>query len=141
MSLALALGPLVERIKAEEGYCARPYLDQRGVLTIGYGTDLAEGISEPEAEALLRSRLEDAWRCWDDWPGVRTVSQPLRLGLTDMAYQLGCEGARSFRRFLAALDARDAARAVAELRDSRWARQTPARVEALVRIVRAQVGR
>ena len=38
---------LVTRLQAEEGYRATPYRDTRGVLTVGYGTNLSEGLTRP----------------------------------------------------------------------------------------------
>ena len=48
---------LVAEIKGEEGFVPVVYLDAKGKKTIGYGTLLEEGISEAEAELLLRHRL------------------------------------------------------------------------------------
>ena len=47
---------LVEEIKREEGFVPVVYLDNKGKKTIGYGTLLEDGISEVEAELLLRHR-------------------------------------------------------------------------------------
>lgn len=47
----------VEEIKREEGFVPVVYLDSKGKKTIGYGTLLEDGISEAEAELLLRHRL------------------------------------------------------------------------------------
>ena len=48
---------LVEDIKREEGFVAKVYLDGKRKKTIGYGTLLEDGISQAEAELLLRHRL------------------------------------------------------------------------------------
>ena len=50
-------GLVVDRIMAEEGFRAKPYPDSRGILTIGFGTNIGEGITRREAEFLLRERL------------------------------------------------------------------------------------
>lgn len=135
-SAAAAVQPLLQRIQREEGFRSRPYRDSEGVLTIGYGTNLDVGITSSEALFLEQSRLVAAWECWDSWPGTSGVSDDLRRGLTDMSYQLGCEGAMEFKGFLAALAAGNDRKAEAELADSRWAREAPARVRILQRIVR-----
>ena len=133
VALVLASGhtggsDVLDRIKAEEGFSPKPYRDSRGVLTIGYGTNLAIGITEDEAAFLLHSRLtrveqciKSKWGPWSDMPGnVRDV-------LTDMGYQLGCEGVLEFQHMLAALAARDYAGAQAAALDSKWATETPKR--------------
>ena len=45
------------RLKNEEGFRSKPYTDSRGVMTIGYGTNIGEGITRREGEYLLRERL------------------------------------------------------------------------------------
>ena len=54
---------LVDSIKYEEGFRSKPYQDKEGVLTIGYGLNLTNGITRAEAEWLLRSRLYHAAHC------------------------------------------------------------------------------
>ena len=49
---------LVAELKVDEGLPGdSTYKDTRGVETIGYGTDIAEGITKIEADWLLRHRL------------------------------------------------------------------------------------
>ena len=48
------------RLKVEEGFRAKPYPDSRGVMTIGYGTNIGEGITRREGEYLLRERVRHA---------------------------------------------------------------------------------
>lgn len=128
---------LVETISTEEGFRAKPYEDSRGVLTIGYGTNLAEGITRDEAEFLLENRIErtrqalrDQWEPFDDQPGN------VQNALTDMAYQLGVTGALGFHKMLAALEAGQYETAAAEALASKWARETPARVKRVADAIR-----
>ena len=138
--LQAPLDTLAEKVMEEEGFRAHAYHDTLGVLTIGFGTDLDIGITREEAEFLLRSRLERAWACWDHWPGIGGVSLDMRAALTDASYQLGCSGALHFKKFLRALAERRWDDALAELEDSLWFRQTPARVRALQDAVRQEGG-
>ena len=133
VALVLASGhtggsDVLDRIKTEEGFSPKPYSDSRGVLTIGYGTNLAIGITEDEAAFLLHSRLtrvehclQRKWGPWRDMPGN------VRDALTDMGYQLGCEGVLEFHDMLAALGNRDWTGAQAAALASKWARETPKR--------------
>ena len=119
-------------IQAEEGFRAKPYRDTRGVLTIGYGTNLEAGITRAEAAYLARERLQraqDQLAADDPW----TVDLPIgsREALLDMAYQLGVEGVQGFRVMLAALKSGDCEGAKAAALDSVWDRQTPARAAAV----------
>ena len=54
---------LVDSIKYEEGFRSKPYQDTEGVVSIGYGLNLTNGITRAEAEWLLRSRLYHAAHC------------------------------------------------------------------------------
>ena len=69
---------VVALLKAEEGFRAKPYLDSRGTLTIGFGTSLANGITEAEGEWLLRERLRATEDCVSDgWEPFE--AQPVRI--------------------------------------------------------------
>ncbi len=61
------------------------------------------------------------------------AKQPVavRRILVSMAWQLGQEGLSQFKRFIRCVDLRLYALAALEMRDSAWARQTPARALAL----------
>lgn len=109
---------LVERIKREEGFRAEIYLDHVGNRTIGYGTLLEEGITEAEAELLLRHRLGAM---------AEEVARSERGGVFDMAYNMGTPALLDFRKMWAALARGDRERAAAEALDSDYARQLPAR--------------
>ena len=119
---------IVEQIKRDEGFRARPYRDTRGVLTIGYGLNLDEGITEAEGAYLLQVRvagmgrdLEKRWPPFDDQPPA------VQVALVNMAYQLGVSGLLGFHHMLAALEAgqyQDAARYALE---SKWADEVPLR--------------
>ena len=112
---------LADRLEAEEGYRSHTYDDSQGHLTIGYGTNLEIGISKQEARFLLEYRLAASMDCFEKaWPPFSRQNKAVQLALTDAAYQLGCAGLTSFRRFLAALDGGNVAQAVEELRSSRW---------------------
>jgi len=54
-----------------------------------------------------------------------------------MVYQLGLRGFSQFRKYIAALQAKDYATAAAEMLDSQWATQTPARANRLADRIRA----
>ena len=96
---------MADRLEAEEGYRSHTYDDSQGHLTIGYGTNLEIGISKQEARFLLEYRLAASMDCFEKaWPPFSRQNKAVQLALTDAAYQLGCAGLTSFRRFLAALD-------------------------------------
>ncbi|MCL2064281.1 MAG: hypothetical protein FWG98_07915 [Candidatus Cloacimonetes bacterium] len=120
-------------LKKFEGLSLKTYRCTSGKLTIGYGRNLDDnGISEKEAEMLLifdvARLIPQLDRQVNFWKG-----QPanVRILLLQMSYQLGVGGLLKFKKFLLALQENDFEQAKKEMFDSRWAKQTPARVREL----------
>lgn len=130
---------LIAYLKAEEGLKLKAYKDSLGVWTIGYGTTLKSlGLTDAtaaqmeitrfQAEEYLRAEaakaLSGVEAAFPWWAGLDPVRQAIVVA---MAYQLGLSGVRGFKKFVAAIQARDFKKAAAEMMDSKWARQTPNR--------------
>jgi len=141
--IVLPVDAIVRNLKADEGYRAHAYqCVPAKAWTVGYGRNIdqnhgALGISEPEAEFLLRNDIN---RCVDElhrtfgWadeqpPDVQAV-------LVELTFWLGLTRLRKFKKCLAALEAGDRTTAAAELIDSRLHRQVPDRTERLAERLR-----
>ena len=125
---SIAFDAKIKQIKLEEGFRSEVYKDQLGTLTIGYGTNLSNGITEKEGNFLLRERFfKDRDTFARLWPPY--VKQPIevRVQLADMSYQLGPVGASEFKATLRALEVCDYETAARHILASLWARQTPRR--------------
>lgn len=116
----------VDQIKRDEGLRLHPYHCSEGVLTIGYGRSLEKGITEDEAELLLRNDLETATtdalqfstpEVWTDLNADR------KAVLINMAFNLGITRLLKFKKFRSALHRHDYHEAANQMLDSRWARQ------------------
>ena len=119
---------LVEILKVEEGFRSKPYLDSRGVLTIGYGTNIYDGISKIEADYLLKWRLHRAeTKLTELWLPYKDQPRSVQIALLDMSYQLGVYGLLKFHQTLARLESKDYSGAADSALDSLWAKQTPRR--------------
>lgn len=120
---------ITDLLKLHEGYSRYPYLDSRGIQTIGIGRNLqAKGISEEEAEYLLGNDITEAIdqlkqkvHCWDGLSLVR------KAVLVDMTVNLGIGGFLKFRRMIAALYNKDYEQAAKEMINSLWREQVKAR--------------
>ena len=89
----------LERLKPEEGFRAKPYLDSEGIMTIGFGTNIGEGISRMEAEYLLRERLTATHDSLTKvLPWLSTAPDGQQSAILDMGYQLGPHGLLGFSR-------------------------------------------
>ena len=123
---------VTKRLMQEEGFRAHAYTDSVGVLTIGYGTNLAQGITEPQGACLLRLAATADLRTFAAlWPPHEAMPFDVQVELADMAYQLGPAGAHGFRKMLGHLAAGEWDAAADEALDSRWNDETPARAERL----------
>ena len=84
----------IDSLKRDEGFMAKPYKDSEGLLTIGYGTLIEEGITKEEAELLLNapSRHCDSrsWRVTH-----ATESRPLPLAVPIRARPDGLQSRRA----------------------------------------------
>ena len=119
---------LVDSIKAEEGFRAKPYADTTGHVTLGYGTNLSIGITEAEGEYLLVERLRDRERqIRAGWANFDALPANIQDVVLDLAYVVGAEGALEFTDMRAAIEAGDHDAASAAVLDSEFAMQDPAR--------------
>lgn len=125
-------------VKKHEGFRRFPYKDTVGKLTIGYGLNLEDrGLPEEDAELLTIRYLVELERSLRVARPVFGILSPQRqAALLDMAYQLGLGGLLNFKRMWAAIENKEWARACFEALDSKWAKQTPKRAEAIALILR-----
>ena len=127
---------LTDLLKRHEGTELKPYRCTEGYLTLGVGRNLdSKGISEDEAEYLLRNDIEEVIAALNDRiPFWNTLPGNKRIVLASMAFQLGVGGLLKFQKMLAAAEEGDDQEVVAQMRDSLWHRQTTARAEELARM-------
>lgn len=145
---------IIEKLKIYEGtkeYQAKlgyfrggkfwTYKDSLGYDTIGYGhlvkagEKFTQGLTQQEAERLLVLDVNQA----------RKDVAELQVNLPDesrwndflvlMVFQLGLTKILQFKKFLAALRSGNYSTAINEVKDSNWYRQTPNRVNDMIRAV------
>ena len=128
---------LRSRIKKHEGFSTIPYYDTAFPprLTVGYGRNISDvPFSEDEIELMFRNDLKRAREGAQSFV-CYVLLNPMRQGvLTEMVFQMGVGGVSRFKRFLAAANNHDWARAAEEMLDSKWAKQTPERAKELARL-------
>ena len=134
-------GGIVGTLKQREGFSDTAYLDTEGNWTIGYGTTSVDGrpvkrgdtITREKAETELNKDINTARQ--DAAANVRnfhSLPSEVQDALTNQAYQLGGAGQADFKNMIGAIEAGDYDTAIAEAQNSRWATQTPKRVQDLV---------
>lgn len=128
---------LADRIARHEGLRLKPYRDQVGKLTIGYGRNLDDkGITKDEAIFLRGNDIQEVTdELNNNLPFFKDLEWTYKAVLIEMCYQLGIKGLMEFKNTLAAFGQRDYKSAAAHMRDSKWYKQVPERAEELARIV------
>ena len=128
---------LIESVKHHEGYRSKAYQDSVGVWTIGYGTNLQ--VLEVDSKVATKWLMDELEWCAgqvDKIEGIQHISAKRRDVLVEMAYNLGINGLRKFRRTLNFIRASAYEQAAAEMLDSKWASQVGMRAERLAERMR-----
>lgn len=126
--------------KRFEGLRLQPYTCPTGHLTIGYGHNLENGITEEIAVNLLDSDLKNAEReVRANFPQYYKLNEARQFVLVDMAFNMGVRKLMTFKKMLAALTKADYPAAAREMMDSKWAAQTKNRAKVLCEIMKTGV--
>lgn len=128
---------LEQEIADDEGRVPHAYQDSLGFWTIGVGRliDRRKGgrLREDEIDFLFDNDVAEKEAFLDrNLPWWRRLDDNRQRVLLNMAFQLG-GNLLGFKNTLAAIDRGDWAAAAAGMRNSKWATQTPARVERLAK--------
>lgn len=123
---------IIKMLIEHEGIRLKPYHDITGKLTIGIGRNLDDcGISKEEALLLLENDIQQVLTKLQTIPIFNSLSESQQVALADMAFNLGFSGILKFKRMWAALEKGDFNLAAAEMLNSKWAKQLPARASEL----------
>jgi lysozyme len=135
---------LAQAIEAEEGRRLHAYPDpltgaEPWTIGVGHtGPEVRVGLTWTDAQAsdALKADIARAMSGLDRaLPWWRDLEHPRQDVLVQMAFQMGVRGVLGFHRTLGMLRDRDFEGAAQGLRQSLWARQTPARAERLAKII------
>lgn len=141
-----------QRLIFHEGLRLKPYRCTKGKWTIGVGRcldtnpltevekrvvgDVWGGITKNAALFLLRNDLEKVEKQCSDLICWGVLDDERRYALIDMAFQLGINGLRKFKKMLSALEKNDYITASNECMDSNYAKQTRNRAERISRLIK-----
>lgn len=139
---------LINELKREEGFRDRVYQCSEGVDTIGYGfnvkylskdeLDLNDGFIEPMSEEIatkiLEAKVSKLIKAVDEvYSWIDNLPEVVKIGIYDMIYQLGIKGFGSFVNTQKYLKALDYNKAIENIKNSKWAKQTPRRANNLIK--------
>lgn len=130
---------LARTLEKDEGFRSKPYKDHIGNWTIGIGatnilgvpvTEHTKPLTYEQARHLLYSHIFQAMLdALKFFPDLFLIDSKKAEVIVMAAYQLGYGKLAKFVSLREALMARDWKKAALSLRNSLWAKQTPARVE------------
>ena len=128
---------LMQRIKVHEGYRLDPYHCTEGFLTGGYGHKILQGEEVPTTKEgwdnLFEKDFNKAWDSMERLCAEHSLDIPNKAKgiLCEMIFQMGFAGVSKFKMMIAALQQNNFVEAGRQMLDSRWAKQTPNRAQAL----------
>ena len=132
---------LKKRIKLNEGFSLKPYKDQRGYLTIGYGHLilsnekflLKKQIYKKELEQIFENDFKKALNNFNSKLKFLTSNKKEAELLIEMIFQLGIKGCLKFNNLLKNMRKGNKYLVCFEMMDSLWYKQTPYRVKTLIK--------
>ena len=137
---------LLESVKKHEGYRNKVYLDTLGKRTVGVGHLCVEDFWEDDKEyeekflmTILEHDLSTAIKGANDLMaehGCMDINEKAHELIIEMVFQLGKSGVSKFRNMWKALSELNYVGASYEMLDSRWAKQTPNRANAMAKIMK-----
>ena len=132
---------LLASVKKHEGYRNKVYLDTLGKRTVGVGHLCVEDFWEDDKEYeekflmdILEADLQNAIKGAKDLMsenGCMDMDEVAEEIIIEMIFQLGKTGVSKFKNMWKALSGLDYTTAAMEMLDSRWAKQTKNRAEAM----------
>ena len=143
---------ILDFIRVNEGFRAKPYRCPAGKWTIGYGYNMeargipswmvdavlsGKGISKEQANQLLMERVAQCLKfCERLIPGWSGLNRGRQIAFTDMCFNLGNAGLAKFKRMLVAVGNGDWDAAANEAMKSKWYQQVGLRGVRVVKLIR-----
>jgi lysozyme len=132
---------LKERIKSNEGFSSKPYKDQLGYLTIGYGHLilsnekflLKKQIHKKVLEEIFEKDFKKALSDFNNTFKSLTLNKKESELLIEMIFQLGIKGCLKFKNLIKNIKKRNKHLVCFDMMDSLWYKQTPNRVKTLIK--------
>ena len=132
---------LKERIKSNEGFSSKPYKDQLGYLTIGYGhlilpnenILLKKQIHKKELEEIFEKDFKKALSNFNNTFKPFTLNEKESELLIEMIFQLGIKGCLKFKSLIKNIKKGNKHLVCFDMMDSLWYKQTPNRVKNLIK--------
>lgn len=132
---------LKKRIKKNEGYSLKPYKDQLGHLTIGYGHLILPNetyllktkTNKAQLNSIFNQDFERALMDYKQLIKQKNHNRKDKELLIEMVYQMGAKRVLKFKKLISNMKKNKKHLVCFEMMDSLWYTQTPNRVKNLIR--------
>ena len=132
---------LKKRIKKNEGFSLKPYKDQLGYFTIGYGHLilpnenhlLKNKINKAQLNSIFNKDFERAVKDYERFIKQKNHNRKNKELLIEMTYQMGAKKVLKFKTLISNMKKNKKHLVCFEMMDSLWYTQTPNRVKNLIR--------
>ena len=137
----MAFNKLKIRIKKNEGFSLKPYKDQLGYYTIGFGHLIRKNedryfktkYKKKYLEQIFQLDFNKALNDYKKFLYKKNHKKNDKELLIEMVFQLGLSGVLKFRKMLFYLNKRQKYMVCLQMLDSLWCKQTPLRVKNLIK--------
>ena len=134
---------LKKQIKKNEGFRNEPYLDSLGHPTIGYGHLITKKekkifqsrFSKKSLSNLFDKDFNKSLIAYKKNYNYKKHSMGTKEVLIEMIFQLGIKGQKKFIKMNKHIQNNDIFLAALEMKNSLWYKQTPKRVDGLVKLL------
>mgnify|MGYP002637529223 FL=1 len=132
-----------KKIKENEGYRNKAYLDLLGFATIGYGHLIRKNekylLERKHSKKSLSTIFEDdfnkALKSYLQFYKYKNHEQGIKGVYIEMIFQLGINNQRKFIKMHKHIDKKNYFMAAFEMKNSLWYKQTPKRVDLLINML------
>ena len=132
---------LKNRIKKNEGFSKKPYKDQLGYLTIGYGHLvlpneahlLKTKTNKAQLSAIFNEDFDRALKDYKRFIKQKNHNRKDEELLIEMVYQMGVKRVLKFKKLISNMKKNKKHLVCFEMMNSLWYTQTPNRVKSLIR--------
>lgn len=137
MMTAAMLATAKQLLTKHEGYERYPYADTVGKITIGVGYNLSDrGISDAWINNQLETDINYFYNFLNTtFTWFKFLNDARQIALVDMCF-MGAKNLLTFKKMIAALDAKNYYLAAKEMLDSKWAEQVGQRAQELAKIIK-----
>ena len=124
-------------IQRHEGFRTKPYKDTEGILTVGWGTNIDQGISQNVADCMFDEAMKSVYEDCNKFDWYKGLNEARQAVIENMMYNLGLKRFSGFKKTIALIDKGDFEEASREMLRSKWSTQVGIRAIELANMMQS----